>query len=72
MRLDQFLSENEMTAAEFGRRIGVTPQAVLRYREHLRTPKPVVMKRIIDATEGRVTPNDFAGILPEQGSENAA
>ena len=59
MDLRQYLSERDLTLATFGDAIGVSRVAVSRYVRGLRMPSPAVMRAIMDATEGEVTPNDF-------------
>jgi 7-cyano-7-deazaguanine reductase len=66
MTLDEYLQRNDLSEREFARRIGVTQQAVNRYRNKMRLPERVVMERITEATGGAVQPNDFfAAGLPD-------
>lgn len=62
MQLDQYLKEKDLTNAAFGRLAGLTRQAVQRYRTGERIPEQSEMTKIFEATEGRVTPNDFYGV----------
>ncbi len=62
MRLQDYLAETGMTRAEFARRIGVKHISVTRYVNEGRVPEPSVMEKIIEATEGKVTANDFFGL----------
>lgn len=59
MKLREYLSAKTLTANEFGRRIGVSQAAVTRYASGARIPEPKTMRRIVEATGGAVTPNDF-------------
>ena len=59
MRLNDYLASHDETDAAFARRIGVTPQAVSRYKLAQRRPEWSVLTRIQEATGGKVTPNDF-------------
>lgn len=59
MTLSDFLAEEQLTHAEFGRIIQTTQAAVSRYTNGSRIPRPAVMARIQAVTGGRVTPNDF-------------
>lgn len=59
MTLSDYLSEARLNYAEFGRKIGVSRQAVRRYVEDGRIPESAVLKKIIWATDGKVTANDF-------------
>ena len=58
MRLEEYLSETGLTRAEFARQIGVKQFSVSRYLNG-RVPEPSVMCKIIEATEGKVSANDF-------------
>jgi transcriptional regulator with XRE-family HTH domain len=60
MRLQEYLDQTGMTRAEFARRIGVRHITVTRYTEG-RPPNARLMGKIIEATEGQVTANDFFG-----------
>lgn len=63
MNLDDYLKSTDQTEDAFAKRIGVSQPAVHRYRTG-RIPTPDVMQKIVEATAGSVTPNDFFG-LPE-------
>lgn len=63
MTLDDYLKSTDQTEDAFAKRISVSQPAVHRYRNG-RIPTPDVMQKIVDATGGQVTPNDFFG-LPE-------
>jgi transcriptional regulator with XRE-family HTH domain len=62
MRLQDYLADTGVTRAEFARRIGVKHITVTRYVSEGRVPEPSVMEKIIEATEGKVTANDFFDI----------
>ncbi len=53
------MKEKGLRAPEMAVRIGVTEQAVRHYLRGERIPAPEVMRRIVAATGGAVTPNDF-------------
>ena len=59
MQLSQFLTENEITAAEFAENIGLTSEAVRLYLRGDRFPRRWALERIGKATKGAVTANDF-------------
>ena len=61
MRLEEYLAETGLTRAEFARQIGVRQFSITRYLEG-RVPEPSVMCKIIEATEGKVSANDFFGL----------
>lgn len=59
MTLKDWLAENEVSRAEFGRRIERSIEAVRRYETGERVPDKETMSRIFRETDGAVTPNDF-------------
>lgn len=59
MTLTQYLDQENLTAAEFGRRIGVSPAAMTRYCAGERFPNTAILRKIMSETRGQVTPNDF-------------
>jgi len=61
MTLRQYLALAGLTQHEFGSQIGVSQIAVSRYVNGLRMPRREHLRRIIEATEGAVMPNDFVG-----------
>ena len=58
MKLADFLKEHNLTDTAFARTVGVSSEAIRRYRDG-RVPTPFVMEKIIKATAKRVMPNDF-------------
>ena len=59
MTLDEHIKRTGVKNAEFARLIGVSGEAVRRYREGARIPSAEVMRRIVRVTGGAVQPNDF-------------
>lgn len=59
MRLRQYLVDHDITIPAFAASIEVSVQAVHRYVNGERLPRPDVMERIKAATGGVVEPNDF-------------
>lgn len=59
MQLASYLSKRRIHPADFAKQIGVSGEAVRRYLVEGRIPTPAVMDRIVAATHGKVTPNDF-------------
>lgn len=59
MTLDQFLRSSKFSVEEFALKIGVTSEAVRRYRSGRRMPEPLIAQRIVDASKGRVTIQDL-------------
>lgn len=68
-KLERYLERNRLTQADFAERVGTTQGAIARYIAGQRMPRPEVLVRIIDATGGEVTANDF---LPEAGGAPGA
>lgn len=69
MRLDDFLADLPKDR-DFAAEIGVSRQALHRYRRGERTPRPQILARIRDASAGAVTANDF--MPPEERNRPAA
>ena len=60
MKLSDFMAARGLPDAEFARLIGVgSRMAVMRYRRGERIPRPEVMRRIVEVTNGAVGPADF-------------
>ncbi|HEV2303821.1 MAG TPA: XRE family transcriptional regulator [Stellaceae bacterium] len=66
MRLEDYLAETGESCASFARRLRdpVSGEAVRRWARGERVPEGVAMAQIFDASGGKVTPNDFFGIVP--------
>ena len=65
MKLGDWLKRNQVSRADFARRIGVSPGAVtLICREHGSWLSRETAKRIVAETSGAVTPNDFLSSPP--------
>lgn len=62
MQLSEYLKDAEKSQAEFARDIGEKPQTVGRYVAGKRKPEEDVMRKIFNATGGKVTANDFYGL----------
>jgi Meiotically up-regulated gene 113 len=71
MTLDQYLSETGMTETEFGARAGLTQPSVNRLRHRKMNPDLGTMRRIAEATGGKVAPNDFLTEQPTSSVEAA-
>lgn len=59
MKLADYLSENEIADSAFAERIGVSRQALWRYKSGERRPEWSILEVIARETGGKVTPNDF-------------
>jgi transcriptional regulator with XRE-family HTH domain len=59
MKLATYLESHAISDAAFGEAIGVSRQAVFRYRTGERRPEWAVLEAIARATGGAVTADDF-------------
>lgn len=59
MKLIEFLALKAVKQNEFAAHIGEKTSRVNKYCLGQRIPRPDVMRKIFDATNGAVTPNDF-------------
>ena len=68
MHLADYLAERGQSHAEFAAAIGLSAEAVRLIVRGKRMPRGDTMRSIIEATSGKVQPNDFFG----PGKEAAA
>lgn len=68
MKLSDYLSQNEIADTAFAERIGVSRQALWRYKSGERRPEWHILEAIARETSGDVTPNDF---MPSAHAEPA-
>lgn len=61
MTLKEYLSQQGLTCEAFADKIGVKAPTAWRYANGHRIPRPTIMARIADATDGAVTAQDFYG-----------
>jgi transcriptional regulator with XRE-family HTH domain len=59
MTLSEFLKSSSTSHADFAAMIGVSQVAVTRYANGVREPNFEILRKIAEATGGRVTANDF-------------
>ena len=59
MTLDHFLRVRGITSRDFAKQINVTIHAVNKWRRRARLPRIETVKKIMQATKGRVRPNDW-------------
>ncbi|WP_448208126.1 helix-turn-helix domain-containing protein [Azospirillum sp. sgz302134] len=59
MQLSSYMEANGETDATMAAKVGVSIQAMNRYRLGQRRPREAEMVRIFEVTNGEVTPNDF-------------
>ncbi len=72
MRFAEYLATHNHSDAEFAALIGVTRQAVHRYKTGERVPDQAIMASIFEVTGGAVTPNDFFNIPAPSKTGEAA
>lgn len=70
MKLTNWRRSNGWTLAQLGERLEVSEASVSRY-ERDRIPEPDVMRRIVDLSDGQVTPNDFFGLITSPPPANS-
>ncbi|MCR9215280.1 MAG: helix-turn-helix domain-containing protein [Proteobacteria bacterium] len=59
MKLENWLTDNDISASKFAQSINVDHSTVSRYLSGTRRPKPEILRRISAVTMEKVTPNDF-------------
>lgn len=59
MTLSEYLTQNQIKPAAFARQIGTSRQSIHRWTVGLSRPRAQEMRRIAEATGGKVTANDF-------------
>jgi len=64
MKIEAWLKQAGIADPDFADRIGVSRQALWRYKAGIRTPRPAVLVRIREATDGHVSANDFLAPAP--------
>lgn len=62
MRLNEFLMQSGLSKSAFARMIGTTTATVSRVGDGLVVPRRELLRRIYEATNGQVTPNDLTGL----------
>jgi len=67
--LSIYLTKHKITQIEFARALGVTQQAVCNWLSGARTPRPAQMLKILKATDGLITPNDFLSPEPKEAAQ---
>ncbi|WP_084398358.1 helix-turn-helix domain-containing protein [Henriciella aquimarina] len=71
MTLADWLTKNNLSDADFADRIGVSRQALHRYKTGARRPHADILTEIVKHTGGQVTANDFFNSKKEQGAPEA-
>lgn len=66
MTLTEYRRRHGLTQRALAEQLNIGKSAISRY-EQGRIPEPLVMQKIVSATGGAVTPNDFHGIASSNG-----
>lgn len=59
MQIATYIATRTTGAHELAERLGVSAEAVRLWSRGKRTPRPEMMRKIFEVTDGAVTPNDF-------------
>ncbi len=59
MELKTYLEKNSLSCGDFAAQVNASERAVIKWTRNERFPREEFMKRIVAATNGKVTPNDF-------------
>ena len=59
MKLTDYLHLKRLSQKEFAASVGVSSSAICYYLQKKRVPTKKIMQKIIDLTDGKVSPNDF-------------
>lgn len=72
MKLNSFLAQNAVSQKDFAKSIDEKVARVNWYCLEKRIPRPDVMRKIYEATDGQVTPNDFYNLGTAEDVQAAA
>jgi len=72
MKLRDWLEKEGISGNEFARRLGVAKATVSRYATDDRIPRPAILRRIHDETNGEVSAPDFMFCGQAESAEVAA
>lgn len=61
MTLREYLTEKNLTYAEFGKKLGVSGNTIARYVNGLRKPSFAIMQKIIKTTKNKINHESFKG-----------
>ncbi len=59
MTLQEFLTEKSLKPSTFAKAAGIAPSTIIRILNGERKPSLATMQKIMAASEGMVTPNDY-------------
>ena len=66
MTLAEYIASENIKPSHLAARIGVSASTITRLLSGQRSPTIKFAAKIAEATNGKVTPNDFAGVAPGQ------
>lgn len=69
MDLRTYLDTSGVDEAAFATRLEVTKEAVRLWLTGERTPRPKMLRRILEKTDGRVTANDFVNAMRRESAQ---
>lgn len=72
MQLAEYLKINGLSDEDFGRSVGVSRQAIHRYKTFDRYPEKKILTLIAEVTSGDVMPNDFIQIEAAETEKRGA
>lgn len=59
MKLTDWMTSRALSPDDLAKQIGVTAEAVRRYRTGSRMPEPLIAEKIVEVTKGKVTVQDL-------------
>lgn len=71
MRIDEYLKDSGLSLSAFARKAGVSEAAMSRYAAGKRMPRPAVLRRIVEASGGRIQANDILAAMGETGGADS-
>lgn len=69
MKLDTYLKEHGLSDGDFAAEVGRDRTTVLRWRRDDARPDWPALQKVLEATGGKVTPNDFLPSLTTHATE---
>lgn len=70
MTFEDYLTESGVTIAELAARMGCSVQTLYKYRNGTRFPHRKAQQQIFHLTEGKVTPNDWVGVIAQKSGDD--
>jgi predicted transcriptional regulator len=67
MTLSEYLAQHSIKVSAFAERVGVPPSTISRVIKRQRDPGLDLLAKIMEATHGEVTPNDFLATPDQRG-----